>query len=86
MQNKKQYLRPGSLGKLYEFLEDNLPNHRARDRHLSVAKLAASIGVSKQYIYKWFENERVPAKYGSKLIEISGGSITLEKLAPFILK
>lgn len=87
----KERSRPGSLGDLYDVLDDALPGYRTDLGHLSVRKLANALGVSTQAVYKWFNKEALPKDKVNPLIELSGSGsrskgLTLDDLVPFVFK
>jgi hypothetical protein len=49
------------------------------------ATLAPALGVSYQYVYRWIEGNRLPAKFVKPLLEISKGRVTQEELIVFVI-
>lgn len=47
--------------------------------------LAPALGVTHQYIYRWIEDERVPAKFVSKILAAGEGRVSQEELLPFVI-
>lgn len=47
--------------------------------------LAPALGVSYQYVYRWIEANRLPAKYVKPLIEIAAGRVSQEELIVFVI-
>jgi hypothetical protein len=81
----KKRSRPGSLGELYDLMDSAFHLHRTRLGNLNVRELSEDLEVSVQAMYRWFQAERLPAKQVRKVVELSKGRLTLEKLAPFSL-
>ncbi len=81
----KKRSRPGSLGELYDLLDWAFHLHRTRLGNLNVRELSEELEVSTQAMYRWFNSERLPAKQVRKVVELSKGRLSLEKLAPFSL-
>lgn len=78
--------RPGSLGRLYDLLDESFPGHRTRLGFLSVNQLAKDLGVTPQALYKSFGAETIHARYVRPLMNLSKGRLTLEKIAPFVFE
>lgn len=82
--------RPGSLGALYDVLDEAFPGYRTQLGHLSVRQLAIELGVSTQAVYKWFDKESLARNKVKPLIDLSkkhdGKDLTIEDLAPFVFK
>lgn len=49
------------------------------------ATLAPALGVSYQYVYRWIEANKVPAKFVKQLVEIADGRVTQEELIEFVI-
>lgn len=49
------------------------------------ATLAPALGVSYQYVYRWVSDNRVPAKFVKKIVEVSEGRVSIEDLVPFVI-
>ena len=49
------------------------------------ATLAPALGVSYQYVYRWIEGNKLPAKYVKSLVEIAQGRVTQEELIVFVI-
>lgn len=47
--------------------------------------LSPALGISYQLIYRWINNDKLPAKYVKPLVKVSGGSVTQEELLTFVL-
>lgn len=47
--------------------------------------LAPALGVSHQYVYRWIEENRVPPKFVTKIVEAGAGRVTVEELIPFVI-
>lgn len=90
-QTNKERSRPGSLGDLYDVIDEAFPGYRTELGHLSVRELAAALGVSTQAVYKWFAKDSLSAKKVKPLIELSktqdgARNLTIDDLMPFVFK
>lgn len=47
--------------------------------------LAPALGVSYQYVYRWIEANKLPAKFVKPLIEIADGRVSQEELIVFVI-
>lgn len=47
--------------------------------------LAPALGVSFQYIYRWIEQNKVPPKYVTKIVDAAKGRVSKEQLIPFVI-
>lgn len=81
---EKTRSRPGSLGELYDLLDTAFPTYRTRLGFLNVKSLGEDIEISSQAIYRWFAEDRVPARNVQKLIKLSRGRLNIEMLEPFL--
>lgn len=75
--------RYGDLGPLYDLLINVCPPSKKGRR--SIIILSEKLGVSYQYIYKWIETGRVPAKYVKPILELSDGKIKQQDILPFVI-
>jgi hypothetical protein len=77
---------------LYTLCYHALPNHQKTIpfnsgdewRGLDVEKIAADIGISKQKVSGWFQQNSLPGQRVAAMIALEGGTLTFEKLGPFI--
>lgn len=76
-----------SDNELYKVLMEGLPEFQSPRRKdvLDCYKLAETLGISYQAIYKWFERGAVPPKRVNTLIGLPGSKLTLKILLPFVL-
>ena len=81
----KKRSRPGSLGALFDVIDEAFPTYRTRLGQLDIRNLSIAIGISHQAMYRWFNNDRLPARNMKTLISLSKGRLSIEKLAPFSL-
>ena len=51
----------------------------------SVILLASRLGVSYQYVYKWIESGRIPAKYVKPIMELAKGRVNLQDILKFVI-
>lgn len=79
--SKGEISRYKNLGPLHDLLLEACPPGENGTR--SIVVLARELGVSHQYIYLWIERGRVPAKYVRPLVELSGGSLSLDQFHEF---
>lgn len=77
----------GTRSDLYKLLYKNLPKHRSGKygQKLSGKKIGDDCGVSYQSVYRWFDQDRLPAKQVKKLTELKGSSLKVEDLLPFVI-
>lgn len=74
-----------SLGTVYDFLAEKLPECRTERGLLDVTSLAASCGLSEEAIYKCFRKDRLTTGVARKLVEVAEGKIKPEELTAFVL-
>lgn len=82
---KKKSGEPTNSEKLQALLDEAFPQFRNKNGDLSIFKLGMKFEVPPQTVYQWIRRGRVPPARAKKLIEISRGRLTLEKLEPFLL-
>lgn len=70
--------------KLHALLHKACPPGKDGDGSIR-ATLAPALGVSYQYVYRWIEADKLPAKYVKPLIEIAGGRVSQEELIVFVI-
>lgn len=58
---------------------------REEGREPSAKRLAHHIGLSFQAVYKWIDNNRIPAKQIPVLVKVSEGRVTANRLLRFVL-
>lgn len=74
------------LGPLHQLLLRACPpGPKAGDAGSIKATLAPALGVCHQYLYRWIESNRIPAKFAKELVTISNDRITLDEVLPFVL-
>lgn len=71
------------LGDLQDLLLKACPPAKDSGR-VSIPVLAAQLGITASYVYKWIEQNQVPPKYVRKIVEISNGELTLEDFHPYV--
>jgi len=72
------------LGELqYLLLTACPPDKRGK---ASVPVLAQHLGVSHQYVYRWIEEDRVPADFVRPLVEMSNGRVTYEQFHAYAFR
>lgn len=62
------------------------PNPEGRQ---SIPTLAAALGISHQYVYKWINTNHVPASFVTKMVELGEGradAVTLEDFHPYVFQ
>lgn len=72
---------------LYKLCYNHLPEHRKfRDDHglLDVAAISEEMSVTRQNIFLWLKNNRLPAHRVMQMINLRGSKLTLEMLAPYM--
>ena len=72
---------------LYKLCFQHLPKHQkieADNAVLDVAKISTEIGVSRQKIFLWLKNNKLPAHRVLEFVELTGSQLTMEKLRPFM--
>lgn len=72
---------------LYKLCFKYLPSHQkieADNAVLDVAKISEDIGVSRQKIFLWLKNNRLPAHRVLEFVELAGSQLTMELLRPFM--
>lgn len=80
--------RPGSLGPLYDLLNDAFPDYRNARNLFDVYGLAESIGMTPQGVYKAFASNVCTPNLAKRLVEFADDESVLsyEDLYPFIFK
>lgn len=69
---------------LHKLLHEACPT--GSDGEASIrATLAPALGVSYQYVYRWIEANRIPAKFVKQLVEVANGRVTQDQLIPFVI-
>ena len=74
-----------SLGPIYDFLAEKLPECRTERGLLDITALAASMSLSEEAVYKCFRKNRLTIGVARKLVEVAEGKIKQEELTAFIL-
>lgn len=70
--------------KLHSLLVKACPSNK--DGPGSIRKtLAPALGISYQYVYRWIEADKVPAKFVSRLVDVAEGRVTQDDLIPFVI-
>ena len=72
---------------LYKLCFAHLPRHQkieANNAVLDVAKISEEIGVSRQKIFLWLKNDRLPAHRVLEFVELAGSKLTMDLLRPFM--
>lgn len=72
------------LGPLHKLLLKACPADKNGPGSIK-STLAPALGVTHQYIYRWIEDGRVPAKFFTKIIETSEGRVSREELLDFVI-
>lgn len=78
---------PSKTSELYMLFYDKLPQHRHPSRAgevLNMTRLSTDLGVSKQKIWLWLKENRLPATRLMQVIDLSGSRFKMEDLAPYI--
>ncbi len=79
---KPQISRYKELGPLHDLLLKACPPDTEGKK--SIVILAERLGVSHQYVYRWIEMNRVPAKYVSKIVKLSKGLVKYEQFHSYV--
>ena len=74
-----------SLGAVYDFLAEKLPECRTDRGVLDVTSLAKACKLSEEAIYKCFRKDRLTTGVARKLVDVADGRIKPEELTVFIL-
>lgn len=72
---------------LYKLCFRHLPQHQkieANNAVLDVAKISQDIGVSRQKIFLWMKNNRLPAHRVLEFVDLKGSELTLDLLKPYM--
>lgn len=64
------------LGDLQDLLLKACPPARKSGR-VSIPVLAAHLGITASYVYKWIEQNQVPPKYVRKIVDLSNGKVNI---------
>lgn len=84
----KKLLGPGPKFKDWGALADKLmlafPKCKTKDGHLNVEKLTAVLETSKEGIYRWLREGKLPPKRALSLAKKSKGRVTFDELLPFV--
>ena len=75
-----------SLGPIYDFLWDRLPQFRGEHNKLDVLGLAAAAGVSDKALYKAFKIDRLTPGIALAIIKASKSKIKPADLADFVIR
>jgi len=70
------------LGPLHDLLLSACPPGENGTR--SIVVLAGYIQVSHQYVYRWIKDNRVPARFVRRLVELSGGKLELADFNKYV--
>ena len=73
-----------SLGPIYDFLWEKLPQHRHKDGKLDVRGLARAAGTSDKAFYKAFTANRLTSGMATAIVKASEGKIAPADLAHFV--
>ena len=71
-------------GRLHDLLVRKRPRF-VRVGRVDVARLCSATGNSRFTVYRWMQDDRVSPAAGKSLIRVSGGQLTPEDLAPFVI-
>lgn len=74
-----------TLGPIYDFLWEKLPDFRNANGRLDVNALAFAGGTSDKAIYKAFKQGRITPGIAAKIVKASKGAITPADLAQFVI-
>lgn len=72
---------------LYKLCFEQLPLHRKIEGDnavLDVARISEEIGVSRQKIFLWLKNNRMPAHRVLQFVDLPRSKLTLETLKPYM--
>ena len=72
---------------LYTLCFRHLPKHRKFEGDhglLNVAAISEQIGVSRQKVFLWLKNNRLPAHRVLEFVELTGSLLTMDLLRPFM--
>ena len=72
---------------LYKLCFKHLPQHQkieADNAVLDVAKISSEIGVSRQKIFLWMKNNKLPAHRVIEFVELTGSALTMDLLRPYM--
>lgn len=73
------------LGPLHQILLKACPPTKTGAAGSIQSTLAPALEVTHQYIYRWIEEGRVPAKFVKKIVEASNDRVTVEELVPYVI-
>ena len=80
--NTAEISRYKQLGPLQDLLLKACPPDAEGKKSIPV--LAKHLDVSHQYVYRWIADDAVPPRFVKRLVEISGGAVSLEEFHPFV--
>lgn len=72
---------------LYKLCFKHLPKHQkieADNAVLDVAKISQDIGVSRQKIFLWMKNNRLPAHRVLEFVDLEGSTLTMDLLRQYM--
>ena len=72
---------------LYTLCFRHLPKHRKFEGDhglLNVAAISEQIGVSRQKVFLWLKNNRIPAHRVLEMVNLDGSELTLDILKPYM--
>ena len=69
---------------LYGKLCEGLPTVKYGDGKLNIPKLSGLLGVSRQAVYYWISQDRIPIKRALQLTQIEGSDLLFEDLIEFV--
>lgn len=72
-----------SKKELYNLLLEACPH--VEGRKPSIARLAKEIGITYQYVYRWIDEVRVPAKFVRGIVKASEGRVTVDDLIDYVI-
>jgi hypothetical protein len=72
------------LGKLHSTIDKGFPRHRNKFGGLDVRKIASEMHLTREAVYLWFRKESISPEVANKLVALSNGRLSLEKLSEFV--
>ena len=81
-------MRPYCLidGALYQMLARAFPKWRKANGSLDVGRIAYTLNVTRECVYKWLRSDKIPPARAIQLIALSGRRLSEADLSPFVFK
>ena len=80
--NTPRYRKLAELGPIHDLLLSCSPNDEKGEK--SITTLAKALELTHTAIYKWIENNKIPAKWAQRMVELSNGAVTLDDFHKFV--